>query len=166
MVSLPRQDRYMVLTYPIVEEGDHAIGIHGFTGVEFIILEIGDNLFSVGCSPLFEGLDPIGFRLLEFSLDGLHVTLEVSQIRLLVERGGLESEGVDDIINLRGSVLESLFLLLSRGIGTCPGSVTNTGMRVCESTAPMSTSAPALTVIKAQSTSKTVSSTVFLNSRW
>jgi hypothetical protein len=117
------------LTYPVVEEGDHAIDIHGFTSVELEILEVGNNLFGVGRGPLFKGFDPLGVIFPELSLDGLHVALEIAQIALLVEYGGLESEGVDNVVNLGGSFFKSLILLLSRGVGTCPGSVIDSGTR-------------------------------------
>ena len=118
-----------ILTYPVVEEGDHPIGIHGFAGVGLEILEIADNLFGEDGSLRLEGRDPVRVRLLEFGLDGLHVPLEISQIGLLIESGGLEPEGVDDIVDLSGTVFEGLLLVLSGGVGTCPGSVVNPGMR-------------------------------------
>ena len=63
-------------------------------------------------------------------LDGLHVVLEISQIGLLVEYGGLESEGMDDVVDLTGSVFKGLILLLGRGVSTCPGSVINPETRL------------------------------------
>ena len=49
------------MAYPVVEEGDHTIGIRGFAGVELEILEIGDDFFGVGLGSLFKGFDPIRF---------------------------------------------------------------------------------------------------------
>ena len=45
--------------------------------------------------------------------------LEVGQERLLVEGGGLETERVDDVVDLRRTVLECLITLLGRGVGAC-----------------------------------------------
>lgn len=44
-------------------------------------------------------------------------TLEVGQVALLVERGALETEGVDNVVDLDSLVLGSLIVTaLSRGI--------------------------------------------------
>ena len=80
------------MTYPEIEEGDHPIGIHGFAGVVIIILEIANDLFGEIGSLLFKGRNSVRVLLLELGLDGLHVTLKVGQIGLLIESGGLESE--------------------------------------------------------------------------
>lgn len=45
-------------------------------------------------------------------------TLEVGEVALLVELGALETEGVDNVVDLDGSILELLLLLLSGGVGT------------------------------------------------
>jgi hypothetical protein len=42
----------------------------------------------------------------------------VGKIRLLVEGGGLETERVDNVVDLNGTVLKILLGLLSRGVGT------------------------------------------------
>ena len=126
-VSLRCKGGCTVSTYPVVEEGNHPIWIHGFTDVKLEILEVGDNFLGVGRSSLFEGFDTFRLRLREFSLDCFHVALEISQIGLLVECGGLKSEGVDDVVNLSGCIVNSLFLLLSRGVSACPGSVVTPG---------------------------------------
>jgi len=46
---------------------------------------------------------------------------EITKVRLFVEGGGLKSERVDNVIDFSLSVLESLVLIVSRGIGTCDG---------------------------------------------
>jgi len=84
MVSLSH-GRCTILAYPVVEKGDHAIGIHGFTGVEFKIFEVCDDFLGIDLSSFFKGFDTVRLRLREFSLDGFHVAFEISQIRLLVE---------------------------------------------------------------------------------
>lgn len=43
-------------------------------------------------------------------------TLEVSEVALLVERGALETERVDNIVDLDSSVLNTLISLLSRSV--------------------------------------------------
>jgi len=58
-------------------------------------------------------------------LDSPHVALEISQVGLLVEYGGLESKGMDDVVDLAGSVFKGPILLLGGGVSTCPGSVIN-----------------------------------------
>lgn len=45
-------------------------------------------------------------------------TLEVGQVALLVEGGGLETERVDDVVDLDGGVLKTLIGLLSGSVGT------------------------------------------------
>ena len=89
-------------TYPVVEEGNHAIRIHGFTGVEIEVLEVAKEFFGIGRGSLLKGFDAVRVDLLEFSLDCFHVTLDMNHIGLLVESSRLESEGVDNIVDLRG----------------------------------------------------------------
>ena len=45
-------------------------------------------------------------------------TLEVGEIRLLVELRGLKPESVDDVVDLGGRIIELLRSLLGRGVGT------------------------------------------------
>ncbi len=45
-------------------------------------------------------------------------TLEVGEVALLVEGGGLQAEGVDDVVDLGDLVLEGLLGLLGGGVGT------------------------------------------------
>ena len=130
MVSLCCEGRCTVSTYPVIEEDNHTIWIHGFTGEKLEIFEVGNNFLGICLSSLFEGFDTFRLRLLEFSLDCFHVALEIGQIGLLVECGGLESEGVDDIVNLNSTLFNALLLILSRGVSTCTGSVVNPGTRL------------------------------------
>ena len=48
----------------------------------------------------------------------MYLTLKIGQVRGLVEAGGLETERVDDVVDLLGRVLDTLVGLLSRGVGT------------------------------------------------
>jgi len=45
-------------------------------------------------------------------------TLEVRKVRLLVERSGLETERVDDVVDLDDGVIKILLGLLSGSVGT------------------------------------------------
>lgn len=45
-------------------------------------------------------------------------TLEVRKVGLLVERGGLETESRDNVVDLCGLVVKSLLGLLSGSVGT------------------------------------------------
>ncbi len=51
-------------------------------------------------------------------LRGKELTLEVSQVTLLVEAGGLETERVDDVVDLDLGILKTLVGLLSGSVGT------------------------------------------------
>lgn len=51
-------------------------------------------------------------------LRGKELTLEVSQVALLVEAGGLETERVDDVVDLDLGILKTLVGLLSGSVGT------------------------------------------------
>lgn len=46
------------------------------------------------------------------------LTLEVGQVALLVEAGGLETERVDDVVDLDLGILNTLVGLLSGSVGT------------------------------------------------
>ena len=61
----------------VVEEGDHAIGVHVLASVELKVLEVGNDLLGEGLSTLFEGLHTFRLVLLKVSLNGLHVALHV-----------------------------------------------------------------------------------------
>jgi hypothetical protein len=45
-------------------------------------------------------------------------TLKVGQVALLVELGGLETEGSNDVVDLDDLVIGTLLSLLGRGVGT------------------------------------------------
>jgi hypothetical protein len=66
----------------VVEEDNHAVGVHGLASEELVVLEVGDNLLGVGGSTLLEGGDLLGggTPLLELGLDGLHVAWGVSAL--------------------------------------------------------------------------------------
>ena len=72
----------------VVEEDDHAIGVHGLASEEFVVLEVGNDLLGVGSSTLLELSDLLGggTLLLELGLDGLHVAY-VCQNRIRAELG-------------------------------------------------------------------------------
>lgn len=43
----------------------------------------------------------------------------MAEILFLVERGGVETERADDVVDLCGAVLDTLLGFLSRGVGSC-----------------------------------------------
>lgn len=105
----------------VVEEDDHAVRVHGLASEELPVLEVGDNLLGESGGTGLELLDLVvrsasGLHVL---LDLLHVLLEVTEVRLLVERGLVEAERVDDVDDGLGLVVGTLVTaLLSRGVGT------------------------------------------------
>lgn len=121
----------------VVEEDNHAVGVHGLASEELVVLEVGDNLLGIRGSALLESSDLLGrgTLLLKLGLDSLHVawilsersetnlrhltlTLEVGQVALLVETSLVEAERVDDIDLGLGLVIGTLLLLLGGGVGT------------------------------------------------
>ena len=62
-------------TYAVVEEGNHAVGVHALASVELVVLEVADNLLRESLSGLLELINLIRAGLLELGLDGLHVRL-------------------------------------------------------------------------------------------
>ena len=103
---------------------------------EFIVLEISNNLLRKVGRALFECCYTVRLGLLQLRFDRLHVTLyprlilhklsngdvaylEIGQEALLVEPGRLKTERVDDVVDLRRTVLECLITLLGRGVGAC-----------------------------------------------
>ncbi|KAI3488803.1 hypothetical protein L1887_47144 [Cichorium endivia] len=100
----------------VVEESDHALGVHGLAGEELPVAEGADDLLGKGGGALLKGGDAVRVGLGELGLDRLHVALEVGEVGLLVERGGLEAERVDNVDDLLGTVLERLGLFLGRGV--------------------------------------------------
>lgn len=98
-----------------------AIGVHGLASVKLKVLEVGQELLlDVFLGTLLKGSNLLlrSALLLELGLDGLHVALEVDEVALLVERSGLETEGVDNVVDLDVGVLEGLLGLFSGGVGT------------------------------------------------
>ena len=59
----------------VVEEGNHAIGVHALAGVEFIVLEVCNDLLRECLRVLLKGLHTVSVRLLELLLHSLHVAL-------------------------------------------------------------------------------------------
>jgi hypothetical protein len=118
---LPRNDIRGGTILAVVEEDDHPIGVHGLAGEKLKVLELGeDDILGVRLGLGLELLDLI-LRLpdlLEMLLDGLHVPLQVGEIRLLVERSALKTERVDDVVDLDFRVLEGLLGLLGGRVGT------------------------------------------------
>jgi hypothetical protein len=126
----------------------HAVGVLGLASEKLEVLEVREKLLlDKGLSTLLEGGDGVGIGvlLLKLGLDRLHValgamlamsflvcclllntagkgeearTLEVGEVGLLVERGGLETERVDDVVDLGRSVIEGLLGLLGGSVGT------------------------------------------------
>lgn len=98
----------------------HSVWVHGLADVEIVVLEVTDDLLGVTSSTLLELGDLlIGSSVgLHGLLDLLHVSLKVGEVRLLVELGRLETERVDDVVDLDGTLLKSLLSLLGGSVGT------------------------------------------------
>lgn len=101
-----------------LEVHSHSIWIHGLAREELVVLEVANDLLRVSLGVLLELGDGLvaSTVLLEALLDLLHVALEMGEIALLVERGGVEAEGVDDVDNGLLCVVDFLAALLSRGV--------------------------------------------------
>lgn len=82
------------------------------------MLEVGHNLLGVSTGLAFKVLDTIRVTCLKPLLDFFHIPPEIIHVGLLVEYSTFESEGADDVINLRGSVFKGLLLLLGGRVGT------------------------------------------------
>lgn len=69
----------------VVEEDDHAIGVHGLAGEELVVLEVADDLLSVARGLGLEVLDGglVSALLLEAILDCLHVACISLVVRFL-----------------------------------------------------------------------------------
>jgi hypothetical protein len=105
----------------VVEEDDHAVGVHGLAGEELPVLERADNLLGEGLGTSLELLDLLvrGVVGLHLLLDGLHVMLEGSKVGLLVEGGLVEAERVNNVDDGGGVILGTLVTtILSGGVGT------------------------------------------------
>lgn len=64
------------MSLPVVEQSNHAIGVHGLASVELEVLEVGqDGLLDKLLGARLKGLDLslVLAELLELGLDGLHV---------------------------------------------------------------------------------------------
>lgn len=110
---------YSVLT--VVEEDDHAVRVHGLASEELEVLEVGNDLLGETGSAGLESLDLVvrGTVGLHGLLDLLHVLLEVAEVGLLVERGLVEAERVDNVDDGGGLVVGTLVTtVLSGGVGT------------------------------------------------
>ncbi len=97
-----------------------AIGVHRLAGVELKVLEVGQQLLlDVGLGALLELGDLVGALAAvdQGLLYGLEVALEVDQVALLVERGVLQAEGVDNVVDADGLVVSALLSLLGGSIG-------------------------------------------------
>jgi hypothetical protein len=105
---LPGRDirRDTILT--IIQQQDHGVRVHALADKELKVLEAADNLLGVAAGLGLKVLDLVvgGAIRLERLLDLLHVGLEVGEVRLLVEAGGLQPEGVRDVVDRLGAVLD------------------------------------------------------------
>ena len=72
----------------------HSIRIHALADIEVVVLEVRNNLLRIRRGARLKLLDRIvaGAILLERGLHLLHVLLEMSEIRLLVEWHGRKAE--------------------------------------------------------------------------
>jgi hypothetical protein len=77
---LPDGDERGDTILAVVEEDDHAVGVHRLSGVELVVLEVGDDLLgealSLGLAVLDLGL--VSTLGLESLLNGLHVACRLS----------------------------------------------------------------------------------------
>lgn len=84
-----------------------------------IYLEVGNDLLDKSGSLLLKFGNTVRVGFLELSLDGLHVTLDIGHVGLLVEGGLGQTERVDDVVNSLGVGLNTFVTtILSRGVGT------------------------------------------------
>lgn len=72
---------------------------HGLGGEELVLREVAEDLLGEVLGALHKVSDTLGSSLLQVSLNGTHVLLEVGTIRLLVERGGLETVAVLEVVD-------------------------------------------------------------------
>lgn len=132
--ALARHDQTKARVFNI-----HGIGVHALADQELVVAEAANDLLSEGRGTGLELLDLVvaGAAGLEGLLDLLHVscgirlglysvlqasrsirTLEVAEVRLLVERGLLEVERVDNVENSLLLVITLVVAALSGGVGT------------------------------------------------
>lgn len=130
---LPNSDERSGTVLTVVEEDNHAIGVHGLASQELVVLEVGDDLLGESLSTLLKRLDLVRVVLLEVCLDLLHVacaksvvlevawvglcTLEVSEVALLIKVGLVQAERVDNIDDGGLRILGTLLSLLGGRIG-------------------------------------------------
>jgi hypothetical protein len=120
--SVVRKKKKHTAILAVVEENGHAVGVHGLSSVKLPVLEVGNNLLGKGRGTSLKRLDFLirGAVGLHRLLDLLHVLLEVTKVRLLVERRLVEAERVDNVDDGCGSIVGTLIssAILSRGVGT------------------------------------------------
>ena len=75
----------------VVEEDDHAVGVHGLAGEELVVFEVANDFLGVGSGLGLKVLDGgiIGTLGLEGLLDCLHVACSLSVLRYLKECVGV-----------------------------------------------------------------------------
>jgi hypothetical protein len=83
-----------------------------------IYLEVGNDLLDKSGSLLLEFGNTVRVGFLKLTLDGLHVTLDIGHVGLLVEGSLGQTEGVDDVVDSLGRRLGSLLTVFSGGVGT------------------------------------------------
>jgi hypothetical protein len=103
----------------IIQQNDHGIRIHFISSIELPIFEIADNFLGIVLCGFLKGTNTVGISLGEMGLDSLHVSLQICQVRFLVEGRGGETHAVDDIVDSLDPVFEVVSRsVFSGGIGT------------------------------------------------
>jgi hypothetical protein len=103
----------------VVQQGDHAIGIHALTSVEFVVLEVTEDLLDKNGSVLLKDGDTLRVGFIQLDLKSLHVTLDVGHVRLLIESGFDKTRGVDNVVDgLRSGISTFIITTLSRRVGS------------------------------------------------
>lgn len=80
------------------------------TSVELVVIEVGHDLLRVRHSVFLEYRETLWIGRSKVVLDIPKIVFEMDEVRLLVECGRLEVERVNNIVDLRGTLLESLVL--------------------------------------------------------
>jgi len=96
--------------FTVIQQGNHTFRVHGFTNIEFIVLKIFKNLLDKGLRSLLEGTHTVRIAFLQTLRNFLHVSLDVCHERLLVKRCFLQTERVNDIVDLDHALLERFVL--------------------------------------------------------
>jgi len=96
----------------------HSVGVHALADIELVVLEVANDLLGKGVGLGLEVLDLVltGTLLSKSLLDIAHVLLEVGQVALLIERGRLEAEGIDNVVDLHVGILGTLLGLLGGSV--------------------------------------------------